>query len=539
MKRVFNFFVIAGLVTGLAALNGCKEKEEIPTVTTTAVTAVTTTGASTGGDVTSDGGAEVTARGVCYGTTANPDITGPHTTDGAGTGPFTSTLTGLAAGTPYHVRAYATNSEGTAYGNDVTFTTTAIVGATVTTTAVTDITSTTAKSGGNVTADGGDAVTARGICWGPDLNPDLTDDFTTDGSGPGVFTSNITGLEPGQTYHVRAYATNSAGTTYGPDVEFSTPGEVATVTTAAITNNTTGTSVTAGGNVTADGGATVSARGICWSTDPMPDLTDNVVNATAGGTGVFTCLIEDLDPYTTYYVRAFATNTAGNAFGDQVTFLTPLADIDGNTYTAVTIGTQVWMGENLKTTHFNDGTEIPYVPVAGDWIGLGDAAYCYYGNDSVTYKPTFGAIYNWFTANNDNLCPSGWHVPADADFMTLEETLGMDEVDLEGFGFRGTNQGAQIKSNTGWNYDGNGTNSSGFNAVPAGLRIFDSGTYFHEGTRAYFWTSEESASDPTRGYYRQLNGTLDNDPTGDPEDRIRREGAVKTAGKSVRCVKDS
>lgn len=538
MKRVFNFFVIAGLVTGLAALNGCKEKEEIPTVTTTAVTAVTTTGASTGGDVTSDGGAEVTARGVCYGTTANPDITGLHTTDGAGTGPFTSTLTGLTPGTTYHVRAYATNSEGTAYGNDVTFPTTAIVGATVTTTAVTDITSTTAVSGGNVTADGGDAVTEKGICWGTDPDPDQTDNVINGGAGLGAFTSNITGLEPGHTYHVRAYAENSAGVTYGADVEFNTPGTMATVTTAAITNNTTGTSVTAGGNVTADGGATVTVRGICWSTDPMPDLTDNVVNATAGGTGAFTVQLTGLDPYSTYYVRAFATNAAGNAFGDPVSFLTPLADIDGNTYSAVTIGAQVWMGENLRTTHFNDGAQIPYVPVAGDWIALDDAAYCYYGNDSVAYKPTFGAIYNWFTASAGNLCPSGWHVPTDADFMTLEETLGMDEADLEILEWRGTDEGTQIKSEDGWLYSGSGTNSSGFNAVPAGLRLYVDGAYLHEGTRAYFWASDQTATNT--GYYRQLNATENNnDPTGDPEGQIRRQGAEKTAGKSVRCVKDN
>ncbi|MDY0099152.1 MAG: fibrobacter succinogenes major paralogous domain-containing protein [Bacteroidales bacterium] len=537
MKRVFNVFVIAGLVAGLTALNGCKEKEEIPTVTTTAVTAVTTTGASTGGDVTSDGGAEVTARGVCYGTTANPDITGPHTTDASGTGPFTSTLTGLTPGTTYHVRAYATNSEGTAYGNDVTFPTTAIVGATVTTTAVTDITSGTAVSGGNVTADGGDAVTEKGICWGPDPDPDQTDNVIPGGAGLGAFTSNITGLEPGHTYHVRAYAENSAGVTYGADVEFSTPGAIATVTTAAVTNNTTGTSVTAGGNVTADGGATVTVRGICWSTAPMPDLNDNVVNATAGGTGAFTVQITDLDPYTTYYVRAFATNTAGDTFGDQVTFLTPLADIDGNIYTAVTIGTQVWMGENLRVTHFNDGTQIPYVPEENDWINSAIAGYCYFDNDSVTNKPKYGALYNWYAAGADNLCPSGWHVPADADFMELEATLGMDESLLDDINFRGTDQGAQMKSITGWLNNGIGSNASGFNAVPAGLRYYQEGTYLHEGTRTYFWSSDDA--NPERAYYRQLNATIDSDPANDPEDRIGRNEAVKTAGKSVRCVKDN
>ncbi len=536
MKRVFNVFVIAGLVAGLAALNGCKEKAEIPTVTTTAVTAVSTTGASTGGNVTSDGGAEVTARGVCYGTTANPDLTGSHTTDASGTGPFTSTLTGLTPGTSYYVRAYATNSEGTAYGNSVTFKTNEIVGATVTTTAVTSITSTTAVSGGNVTADGGDAVTEKGICWGTDVNPDKTDNVITAGTaGLGSFTSNIEGLQPGQTYHVRAYAVNSAGTTFGADVEFTTPGAVATVTTAAIANNTTGISITAGGNVTADGGATVTARGICWSTDATPDLTDNVVNAAEGGTGAFTVQVTGLNPYTTYYVRAFATNTAGTAYGAQVSVLTPLADIDGNTYTAVTIGTQVWMGENLRVTHLNNGTKITYEPVAGNWTSLAAAGYCYYANDSVTNKPKYGALYNWYAASADNLCPTGWRVPTDADFRALEEELGMDQATSGSTGFRGTDQGAQIKSTTGWSFNGNGTNSSGFNAVSSGLRLYEDGSYLQEGRRAYFWASDATASNT--GYYRQLNGTVDNESSGEPEGRIRRDGGVKTAGKSVRCIK--
>jgi len=538
MKRVFNVFVLAGLVAGLAALNGCKEKAEIPTVTTTAVTAVTTTGASTGGNVTSDGGAEVTARGVCYGTTANPDITGSHTTDASGTGPFTSTLAGLTPGTSYYVRAYATNSEGTAYGNSVTFKTNEIVGATVTTTAVTNITATSAVSGGDVTADGGDAVTGKGICWGPDPNPDKTDNvIPAGGAGLGSFTSNITGLQPGQTYHVRAYAENSAGITFGADVEFTTLGAVATVTTAAVTNNTTGTSITAGGNVTADGGAEVTARGICWSTDALPDLEDNVVNAAEGGTGAFTVQVTGLNPYTTYYVRAFATNTTGTAFGDQVTVLTPLADIDGNTYTAVTIGTQVWMGENLRVTHLNNGTKITYEAVAGNWTSLAAAGYCYYANDSVTNKPKYGALYNWHAASAGNLCPAGWRVPTDADFMELEEALGMEADALVLTGFRGTDQGAQIKSTTGWSFSGVGTNSSGFNAVGSGLRLYEDGSYLHEGRRAYFWASDVTSSNT--GYYRQLNATFNNDPAGDPENRIRRDGAVKTAGKSVRCVKDN
>ena len=192
-----------------------------PTVTTTAASGITSTTATSGGNVTSSGGSSVTARGVCWATTANPTTSNSHTSDGTGTGTFTSSLTGLAPGTTYHVRAYATNSAGTGYGSDLNFTTLAVP-PTVTTTAASGITSTTATSGGNVTSSGGSSVTARGVCWATTANPTTSNSHTSDGTGTGTFTSSLTGLAPGTTYHVRAYATNSAGTGYGSDLNFTT-----------------------------------------------------------------------------------------------------------------------------------------------------------------------------------------------------------------------------------------------------------------------------------------------------------------------------
>jgi hypothetical protein len=193
----------------------------VPTVTTTTPTAITSTTATSGGNVTSQGGSAVTARGVCWSTAANPTITDSHTSDGTGTGAFTSSITGLTPGTLYHVRAYATNSSGTAYGSDLQFTTTAVA-PTVTTATPTSITASTAVSGGNVTSDGGSAVTARGVCWSTGINPTLLNSYTTDGTGTGTFTSNISGLTASTLYHVRAYATNSIGTSYGSDLQFTT-----------------------------------------------------------------------------------------------------------------------------------------------------------------------------------------------------------------------------------------------------------------------------------------------------------------------------
>ena len=202
----------------------------VPTITTTATTSITNTTALSGGNITADGGAAITARGVCWSTATNPVVTGNHTTDGTGTGIFASTITGLTPNTTYHVRAYATNSTGTAYGGDSVFITTSstIALPTVTTSSLNAITATAAAGGGNVTADGGATVTARGVCWSTTANPVATGNHTTDGTGTGIFTSAITGLTAGTLYHVRAYATNSVGTAYGGDSIFTATGNSGT-----------------------------------------------------------------------------------------------------------------------------------------------------------------------------------------------------------------------------------------------------------------------------------------------------------------------
>ena len=211
----------------------------LPTVTTSAISDITATTATGGGNIASDGGAPVTARGICWSTSASPAVEGTCTSDGTGTGVFTSSITGLTPGTLYHVRAYATNSGGTAYGNDLTFSTTGspVPTPTLTTTPVSNIADTTATGGGNITSDGGTSVTARGVCWSTSANPAVGGNCTTDGAGTGVFTSSITGLTSGTQYHVRAYATNLGGSAYGNDLTFSTTGSpLATLSNIHISN---------------------------------------------------------------------------------------------------------------------------------------------------------------------------------------------------------------------------------------------------------------------------------------------------------------
>ncbi len=198
--------------------------DTIPSLSTTSITNITETSASSGGNVTNDGGSNVTAKGICWSTNQNPTTNNDSTNNGTGTGTFTSSLTNLNPNTTYYVRAYATNNEGTAYGNQQTFTTDSSNNSTptVTTSSITNVTETSASSGGNVTNDGGNNVTARGICWSTNQNPTTSNNSTNNGTGTGTFTSSLSNLNSNTTYYVRAYATNSEGTSYGSQEIFTT-----------------------------------------------------------------------------------------------------------------------------------------------------------------------------------------------------------------------------------------------------------------------------------------------------------------------------
>lgn len=225
IKNLFALPVLILMFGSCSKNSGSNPTVTLAVLTTVSVSAITQTTATGGGTITSAGNGTITARGVVWSTSASPTTSDSKTVDGTGTGTFTSSLTSLTANTTYHVRAYATNSAGTAYGTEMIFTTLSSGGASIpslSTTAISSITATTASSGGTISSDGGASIIAKGVCWSTSANPTIADTKTINGTGTGVFTSGLTSLTASTTYHVRAYATNSAGTGYGTDVSFTT-----------------------------------------------------------------------------------------------------------------------------------------------------------------------------------------------------------------------------------------------------------------------------------------------------------------------------
>ena len=510
---------------------------------TSAISAITTTTASSGGNITAEGDSPITARGVVWGTTTSPTTSlSTKTSNGTGIGSFTSNITGLSLGTTYYVRSYATNSSGTSYGTEVSFTTSAGSLATISATvSATSITTSAATSGGNITADGGSSITARGVVWNTSTSPTISlSTKTSNGTGTGAFTSNITGLSAGTLYYVRSYATNAAGTNYGTEISFTTSaGSLATISATVAATSITSSGATSGGNITADGGSPITARGVVWGTTTSPTISLSTKTSNGTGTGSFTSSITGLSAGTLYYVRSYATNTAGTSYGTQISFTTLAActcastatcpstvtDRESNSYDVLTLGGQCWMKQNLKVTTLNDGTAIP-VDAGGGTTGNGSgyigwrdktmSAMTVYEHDANNI-PIYGYLYNQYAVNDPKgLCPSGWRVPTDTEWTTLSTCLGGESVAGEKMKLAGT---------TYWmpNYDAN--NCSDFSGYPGGFRRND-GLFYFKAQNAYFWTSTSAKNRALSGTNKNLSASND------------ANSYQQNVGLSVRCIKN-
>jgi uncharacterized protein (TIGR02145 family) len=368
-----------------------------------------------------------------------------------------------------------------------------------------------------------------------------------------IHLSPVGGVQYG--YQIVAYA----GTNNSNPVQTSiTALSVPTVTTTAQAD-VTSTSAVLGGNVTNDGGSPVIERGVVYATSPNPSISNTKIPM-GSGIGTFSETVSGLTADTQYFVKAYSINIIGIAYGNEISFTAggpggapthgEITDIEGNIYKTVTIGTQVWMAENLKVTRYNEvsfseditstlqsfvnsgagnltltqlragnvitaselvflsnaiGIEtnsqltinqillgsIPIISTDTTWTLLSTGAYCWYDND-IKNKDIYGALYNWYSVNSGKICPKGWHVPTDAEWTILTNFLGGEDV-----------AGGKMKSVAGWISPNTGaTNSSGFSALPGGGRYYYGGTFYSVGGTGNWWSNTEGSS--SNAWHRNL-----------------------------------
>jgi len=582
MKNLFN---VPGLILAIILTFSCEEKPVPPSLSTTAVTEISTTTAVFGGKITADGGATIISRGVCWDTSDDPTIENNKTSENSELLSFTSNITQLSPNTSYYVRAYATNSAGTGYGESVSFKT------------LGDKPASNGQNASNVTIN---SATLAGSVNPNFLSTTVTFEYgvtTSYGSSATALESPLSGdkvenvtvkadlseLTPGTTYHFRIKAENSLGTTYGSDLAFTTLGQVPAVNAQAASNLQVRTATINGsinpnylpttvtfewgtttgyGNTTAiqDAGNENSVVSVSESllgltpgtiyhyrinatnelgTTQSNDMTFRTLgdvpfalvksaintqynSATLSGQinpnylsttvefeygttsaygntlsishGPFTgkdtinvsADLSGLNQGTLYHFRIKASNELGTINSADYTFTTlaPITDIDGNTYNIKTIGNQIWMTENLKTTKYSDGTSISH--------GL------YYPDNDISKVNKYGILYDWAAAIKQSpkydtimldlqglrvqgVCPTNWHLPNEDEWMELIDLFGGKEV-----------AGLKLKiANPGYWLEPLNIQEplSGFNAIPAGQFYGKWSTV--SGDAAIYWTTNQ------------------------------------------------
>ena len=254
-----------------------------------------------------------------------------------------------------------------------------------------------------------------------------------------------------------------------------------------------------------------------WCVFAIPDTTFTFV---CTNPGCIDPMAENYDPY--------ASEDDGSCVGVDPCSNELTVTFDGYTYDLVAIGEQCWFAENLRTEHYANGDVIPGELSNGEWSDADDTnlgAQAIYNNDASNLTD-YGRLYNWFAVDDARgLCPSGWHVPTDGEYMTLEMALGMSESEANGTGYRGTDQGTQMKSSASDSPSWDGTNTSGFSGLAGGYRNYG-GDFYNEGYAGYFWSASAYG---TYAWYRRLDGGYT---------EVGRYDGSQRFGFRVRCVRD-
>ncbi len=524
MKNAFMNYPIIVTVILLFVTTDCKKKETatLPVLSTTSVTNITATTAISGGNIISDGGTAIITNGVCWNTNANPSTADSKTVDGLGSGQFVSILSGLTTGATYHIRAYATNSVGTGYGTDLSFSTLAQA-PTCLTQPATNVVASVATLNGTVNANNISATVT--FEYGTTRSYGSTATSTQSpvtGNNITNVSADIAGLTASTTYHFRVKAVNSFGTTYGIDMIFITLGLAPSCLTQPASNVLL-SEATLNGSVNANNlSATVTFE---YGTTTSYGSTAIATQSPITGNNITTIsvYISGLTLGTTYHFRAKAVNSSGTTYGSDLTFTTfsgTVIDINLNIYNTITIGTQVWMAENLKTTKYRNGDLISTTtPATLDITGESTPKYqwSYDGNESNIYP--YGRLYTWYVLNDSRaICPTGWHVPTYAEWVVLTTYLG--GADIAAAKLMETGTAHWQSHNTG------ATNETNFTALPGGRRIYN-GTFDYIGRYGIWWSATED--DATNAWSFDMEHGWNN---------VSHGSDIKRWGYSIRCLKD-
>jgi uncharacterized protein (TIGR02145 family) len=366
---------------------------------------------------------------------------------------------------------------------------------------------------------GNSAITDRGFYWSAKSTYPTTNDNIIDSVKPFIsatdarFRDTVTKLIPNNIYYVRAFVKNEKHSSNSAVISFTTYSTMPVVFTSAILEYTK-SSAFVGGKVTNNGMTPLIGRGLYWGLSSNPETSGTKIEM-GNGLGSFSTLLTGLSPNTNYFIKAYATSGYGTSYGLENRFNTgqdtvspKVTDVDGNDYHIVTIGNQVWMTENLKTTKYNDTTPIPLVTDDHSFGNGHSPQFCWF-NYSESYKSNYGGLYNWFVVKTGKLCPVGWHVPTDAEWTTLTDFLGGENV-----------AGAKLKETGTDHWRGPNiaaTDQVGFTGLPGGDGV------------GSWWSSTDSPGWET-AWYRSMKYS---------EDKFFRGGDAYQTGFSIRCIKNN